>query len=70
MCRTSWLSLSELNGLVTRAVSGDQVLLPIWHGVTKQEVIGYSPSLADRHARDAIEEIAAEIADVIRNPLG
>ena len=64
----------ELDGLVTRAVSGDQVLLPIWHGVTKQEVIGYSPSLADRLARNTathtIEEIAAEIADVIRNPLG
>jgi hypothetical protein len=59
----------ELDGLVTRAVSGEQVLLPIWHNVTKQEVINYSPSLADKLARSTathtVEEIAAEIADVI-----
>jgi hypothetical protein len=29
----------ELDGLVTRAVSGEQVLLPIWHEITKQELI-------------------------------
>lgn len=63
----------ELDGLVTRAVSGDQVLLPIWHNVSKREVIGYSPSLADRLARSTsthtVEEIAAEIVDVIKNPV-
>jgi len=62
----------ELDGLVTRAVSGDQILLPIWHNVSKREVMGYSPSLADRLARSTathtVEEIAAEIVDVIRNP--
>ena len=63
----------ELDGLVTRAVSGDQVLLPIWHNVSKREVMDYSPSLADRLARSTstytVEEIAAEIVDVIRNPM-
>lgn len=62
----------ELDGLVTRAVSGEQVLLPVWHNVSKQKVIGYSPSLADRLARSTtthtVEEIAAEIAQVIRAP--
>ncbi|UAJ12997.1 DUF1883 domain-containing protein [Glacieibacterium megasporae] len=62
----------ELDGLVTRAVSGDQILLPVWHNVSKREVVGYSPSLADRLARSTathtVEEIAAEIIDVIRNP--
>ena len=62
----------ELNGLVTRTVSGEQVLLPVWHNVTKREVMDYSPSLADRVARSTgthtLEEIAAEIVDVIRNP--
>ena len=38
----------ELDGLVTRAVSGEQVLLPVWHGVTKQQVMDFSPSLADQ----------------------
>jgi hypothetical protein len=60
----------ELDGLVTRAVSGEQVILPIWHEITKQELIGYSPSLADKLARSTathtIDEIAAEIAEVIR----
>ena len=62
----------ELDGLVTRAVSGEQILLPVWHGVTKREVMDYSSSLADRVARSTathtVEEIAAEIVDVIRNP--
>ncbi|MDE2711477.1 MAG: DUF1883 domain-containing protein [Acidobacteriota bacterium] len=62
----------ELDGLVTRAVSGEQVLLPIWHNVTKREVMDYSSSLADRVARSTtthtVEEIAVEIVNVIRNP--
>ncbi len=60
----------ELDGLVTRAVSGEQVLLPIWHGVTKQQVMDYSPSLADKLARSTathtVTEIAAEIAAVVQ----
>lgn len=60
----------ELDGLVTRSVTGEQVLLPVWHNVTKQEVIDYSPSLADKLARSTsthtIEEIAKEIAEVVR----
>ena len=62
----------ELDGLVSRSASGEQALLPIWHDVTKREVMDYSPSLADRVARSTathtIEEIAAEIVNVIRNP--
>ncbi len=60
----------ELDGLVTRAVSGEQVLLPIWHKITKKEVIQFSPSLADKLARSTathtVEEIAAEIIEVIK----
>jgi len=61
----------ELDGLVTRAVSGEQILLPIWHKVSKQEVMEYSASLADKLARNTamhtVDEIAEEIADVISN---
>jgi len=60
----------ELDGLVTRAVTGEQILLPIWHNISKQEVIKYSPSLADKLARSTsthtVEEIAEEIVEVIR----
>ena len=59
----------ELDGLMTKAISGQQVLLPIWHDITKQEVIDYSPSLADKVARntsqETVEEIAEEIAEMI-----
>ena len=59
----------ELDGLMTKEVSGQQTLLPIWHDITKQEVIDYSPSLADKVARntsiETLEEIAEEIAELI-----
>ena len=32
----------ELDGLMTKAISGQQILLPIWHDITKQEVIDLS----------------------------
>jgi len=61
----------ELDGIVTKAVSGEQVLLPIWHNITKQQVVDFSPSLADKVARSTathtIEEIAREIAELIRS---
>jgi hypothetical protein len=63
----------ELDGLVTMAISGKQVLLPLWHGVSKDDVIRESPSLADkvaiRTADYTIDEIADEIAAVIRDDL-
>jgi len=61
----------ELDGLVTRAVGGEQVILPIWHDITKQELIRFSPPLADKVARSTgthtVEEIATEIIEVIVN---
>ena len=60
----------ELDGLMTRVISGEQDILPIWHGVTEQEVIDYSPSLASRLARNTemhtITAIADEIVGVVR----
>ena len=59
----------ELDGLVTMSVSGKQVLLPVWHGISKDEVIRHSASLADkvalRTSHYSIVEIAAEIASVV-----
>lgn len=66
--RKGWTNY-ELDGLMTKAVSGQQTLLPIWHNITKQEVIDYSPSLADKVARntaqETVEEIAEEIVEMI-----
>jgi TIR domain len=59
----------ELDGIVARSVSGEQKLLPIWHEITKAEVMAQSPSLADKIARNTalltIEEIADEVAEVV-----
>ncbi|TBR57725.1 molecular chaperone Tir [Westiellopsis prolifica IICB1] len=61
----------ELDGIVTRTITGEQILLPIWHKISKQEVIEFSPSLADKVARSTathtVEEIASEIAELIRS---
>ena len=60
----------ELDGITTMSVSGQQAILPIWHKLTKAQVIEESPSLADKVARNTadftVEEIAEEIAQVIR----
>ena len=58
----------ELDGMVAREMNGVKVILPIWHRVTKDEVMKFSPTLADRVALNSsiksIQEIAAELADV------
>ena len=59
----------ELDDIVTRSVSGEQVLLPISHNITKQQVVEFSPSLAGKVARSTathtIDEIASEIAELL-----
>ena len=61
----------ELDGIITKVISGQQVLLPIWHNITKKEVVDFSPSIADKLARNTanftIEEIASEIAELINS---
>jgi hypothetical protein len=59
----------ELDGLVTREMTGQQIILPLWHNISRLELVKISPSLADKLARSTsdftIEEIATEIASVI-----
>lgn len=68
--RKGWTNY-ELDGIVSKAVSGEQIILPIWHNITKQELLGFSPSLADKVARSTtthtVEEIANEISELIKN---
>jgi len=73
--RKGWTNY-ELDGLVTREMSqgSGQLILPLWHRVTKDEVVRYSPSLADklalRTSDSTVEEIASEIAAVVREGSG
>ena len=59
---------------MTRSVAGEQNLLPIWHGITQQEVRLQSASLADKFALSTSvltpEEIAHEISEVVLEARG
>ncbi|WP_410785735.1 DUF1883 domain-containing protein [Kribbella sp. C-35] len=69
--RKGWTN-HELDGLVTRTVAGEQSILPIWHGLTADEVRAFSPTLADKVALSTdqftITEMAEQIADVVADP--
>lgn len=62
----------ELDGMVAREMEGRKVILPIWHKVSKSEVLSFSPTLADKVAINSslssIEEIANQIMEVIGAP--
>ena len=60
----------ELDGLVTKSGTDDQIILPVWHNINKAQVMAYSPSLADKVARSttdySVQDIAFEVAELIR----
>lgn len=48
LSNTGWTKV-EFNSIFTRElIEREDFLLPVWYGVTKEEVFDYSPSLADR----------------------
>ena len=57
----------ELNGMVAKEMNGEKVILPIWHRVTKDEVLEFSPTLADRVALNSGEESIDEMATRLAN---
>lgn len=60
----------ELRGLTSKEIGGEKVILPIWHNITRDELLKYSPTLADKISLDtsksSIYEIASRIIQVIR----
>jgi hypothetical protein len=60
----------ELDSLITRELQGSKVVLPIWHRVTKDEVLKYSLKLADKVALNSstmsFREMAARLAELVR----
>lgn len=60
----------ELRGLITKESQGEKVILPIWHGITKEQLIKYSPSLADKYALNTndcdVTELSLHIIKVVR----
>ncbi|QWV00265.1 toll/interleukin-1 receptor domain-containing protein [Francisella salimarina] len=65
----SWTKY-ELNSMVAKEMNGHKMILPIWHKVTKTDIINFSPALADKVALNtsinSIDEIAKELANVIQ----
>lgn len=60
----------ELDGLTAREIAGHKkLILPVWHNVGHEDVLEYSPSLADKVALDtqkmSLEEIAQSLAEVL-----
>lgn len=63
---------SELNGLHTKQMSGEvKVILPIWHNISRDEIVDKAPMLADTvglvSTLMTIDEMATEIENVVRN---
>jgi hypothetical protein len=63
---TQW----ELDGLVARQNSAeDDVILPVWHNVSRREVVAFSPPLADRVAvvtSEGLDTVVEKLTKVIR----
>lgn len=60
----------ELDGIVALNVKNKQRLLPIWHKISSEGVMAFSPTLADRVAltteHNSVEELAEKIFEAIR----
>ena len=55
----------ELDGLFAREVNGEKVILPIWHKISKNDVLKYSPIIADMLALNTSTFTVEELADQI-----
>lgn len=62
----------ELNSLVAKEIDGKKVILPVWHNVTRQEIVNYSPMLADKLALTtenlSVNDIAKKLCNVLSKP--
>jgi len=63
----------ELNGLFAREQAGKKLVLPIWHGITRDDLLQYSPALADRLAKisesDSYENIVNSLLGMLGRPV-
>lgn len=58
----------ELSGLLAKEADGSKVLLPVWHGIEKKDLLARYPELADRVAirsSDGVKSVADSICGVI-----
>jgi hypothetical protein len=60
----------ELNSLFAREQAGKKLILPIWHGITREDLIQYSPAFADRFAKLSPTHSYADIVGSVLALLG
>ena len=53
----------EFNGLFALEKHGTKLILPIWHGITQDELLSYSPAFASRLAKDSSTDSYEDIQD-------
>jgi TIR domain len=60
----------ELSGLFAKERLGKKVILPIWHKITRRDLLEYSPAFADRIAkvsqRDSVSNIVESLKALLK----
>lgn len=63
----------ELRGLISKEVGSRKVILPVWHKLKKEDLLSYSPYLADKYAIRSddlnIVQLSVKIIGVVRPDL-
>lgn len=64
----------ELRSLMAKELGRDKVILPIWHGVDRSDILDFSPILADKLALSSsqieLHDLACKLVDAINPELG
>ena len=67
--RKHWTQF-EMSGFVARQTTGERVILPIWHRITKDEIMEHAPPLADivalNSSTQSVEEIVSGIVGKVK----
>jgi len=58
----------ELNGLFAKEIGREKTILPVWHNISREEILRHSPIMADRvsvKTEDGLDLIVKKILDVV-----
>jgi len=56
----------ELDGLFAREINGQKVILPVWHNIDREEVLKYSPIIADKLAAKTVNGLDEVVRGIMR----
>ena len=60
----------EMSGLIARQTSGQRLILPIWHRITKSEILDKAPPLTDIFSLNSSIQSLEEIVDAVVKRVG